>query len=102
MRLSRPCYDKPHRCPGWAGGGTHMSVHDLCDGGRIRVRVPLEGYPGEWEYPSTHPWRFGFCDMCDVRTWPWVTRRLDPGWWRWQVQHLRSRIGNWLYWKGWK
>lgn len=91
MRLSRTCYDKPHRCPGWAGGGWHYAKEDRCENGSIRVRVPLEGYPGEWDYPNLHKWRFGFCTRCDVRTWPTITKKLDPSYWitRWKI----SRIG---------
>ena len=102
MRLSRPCYDKPHRCPGWAGGGWRSAKADRCDGGTIRVRVPMEGCRDEWEYPGTRPWRFGFCNECDVRTWPRVTRHIDPTYWRHGFWLTFRRLDDWLYWKGWR
>jgi len=75
MRLSRTCYDRPHRCPGWAGGGWKTARTDRCDNGSIRTKN--DGYPGE------HRWRFGHCTECNTVTWPVVTRWLDPGWLRW-------------------
>lgn len=82
MRLSRPCYDKPHRCPGWAGGGMHYADDSHpCNNGSIRTRKP-DPYPGEYVYPATAKWRFGHCTKCDVVTWPWALRRLDPTWWK--------------------
>lgn len=57
MRLSRPCYDKPHRCPGWAGGGMKYAKTERCHGGHVTARSP---------------WWFGRCDTCGVVTWPWV------------------------------
>jgi hypothetical protein len=33
---SRPCYNKPHRCPGWVGGGMTSAMVDRCpDGGSL-------------------------------------------------------------------
>ena len=115
-RLSRPCYDKPGNCPGWSGGGLKYAKTNRCDNGRIRIPV---GYDAETmlavlsgtldDHPGSHPFRFGRCDTCNVITWPWITRRLDPTlWWsvtqwslqrlRWKVQRirrtLRSKIGN--------
>lgn len=91
MRLSRTCYDKAHRCPGWAGGGTKSAQTDKyhCNG-YVTARRPWTGgdedYPG---HPSEHSWSFGHCNQCDVVTWPVVTRLLDPGWWRWRLQRGR-------------
>jgi len=72
MRLSRTCYDKPHRCPGWAGGGWKTARTDRCDNGSIRTKN--DGYPGE------HRSRFGHCTECNTVTWPVLTRWLDPVW----------------------
>lgn len=73
VRFSRPCYDKPHRCPGWAGGGMkYPRGESRCNNGRIRTRVEMKEFPGEYEYPASTPWRFGHCDTCDVVTWPWA------------------------------
>lgn len=76
MRLSRVCYDKAHRCPGWAGGGFKFAKVKLCEDGRLDVWD--EKYGRWWRYL-----RFAKCCECDVRTWPLITRWLDPSWWRW-------------------
>lgn len=76
-RLSRPCYDKPWRCPGWAGGGMRYARRDRCNDGR------MTGWDGEQRCPA---WRFHRCTTCDVITWPYVTRWLD--WW-WIASGLR-------------
>jgi hypothetical protein len=67
MRISRPCYDKPHRCPGWIGGGDKLAKVKRCDGGRINV------YGSKlWR------WKFGKCNTCDVRTIPWAFCQIFP------------------------
>lgn len=103
MRLSRTCYDKSHRCPGWAGGGMHYAKTDRCIDGRVEVRPgkiatfvePDETYVYNTTHPSESPWRFGQCNTCDVVTWPVVTRWLDPAWtlWKikWQLRRWRNR-----------
>jgi hypothetical protein len=71
VRISRPCYDKFHRCPGWIGGGPRYPRHDSrCDGGRIQVDydAPL------WRFRT---WR---CNTCDVVVLPYATRWLSVPW----------------------
>lgn len=102
MRLSRPCYDKPHRCPGWAGGGWKFGKKGTCSNGSVRTNdgsgfwaLDLDGHP------RSHPWRFGRCTKCDVVTWPYNIRFIDPSnyiveikllWqrmkWRWEDRNL--------------
>lgn len=85
MRLSRPCYDKPHRCPGRNGGGmTYPKVY-RCEAGFITTSG-RDRY-GDARGPAQARWRFGRCNECDVVTWPWVTRRLDPSHWRSEIAH---------------
>ncbi len=96
-RLSRPCYDKPHRCPGWAGGGWKYARRDLCHGGSIRTRGMDIGYEDGrpvvyGEYPGEDVWRFGHCTDCNVRTWPFALRRLDPTYWRALIQSQILRL----------
>jgi hypothetical protein len=67
MRLSRPCYDKFHRCPGWNGGGPHYARRHRCDDGRIQVDHDAR----LWK------WRFWPCNRCDVVVWPYMTRWLS-------------------------
>lgn len=60
MRLSRPCYDKSHRCPGWAGGGGKYAKVKKCKHGRI-----------------TFKYGFGRCNVCDVIVLPSWVRFID-------------------------
>lgn len=83
MRLSRPCYDKIWRCPGWNGGGPKSAKHTRCEAGRIQVT---------WSAPAWQ-WRFFRCDRCDVIVWPYITRYLSVPWWwhtiRWAWKNSR-------------
>lgn len=84
IRLSRPCYDKPHRCPGWAGGGWKYGKVDRCDNGSIRTRGSTAMFwfeDLEEGYPGVNVWHFGRCAKCDTTTWPFALRRLDPTYW---------------------
>lgn len=85
MRLSRPCYDKPHRCPGWAGGGWKRPKERRCRDGSVhtRPRMVRDAEYGDYEVsdPGTNRWRFGRCNKCDVVTVPFVWRYLDPRYW---------------------
>ena len=96
MRLSRGCYDKFHRCPGWAGGGPkYPRGESRCQGGHIQV-----DYEGSWR------WKFWPCNTCNVVVWPYVTRWLSVPWWthqlrwwwsydvRWWWQDLRNARAN--------
>lgn len=102
MRLSRPCYDKPHRCPGWAGGGTHSAKEYRCSNGSIRTRVtdptPISAdefsiWGQQYLYPGVAKWHPGYCNKCDVVTVPYALRWLD-----WQYV-LNWRIKDWWRWK---
>lgn len=78
-RLSRHCYDKSHRCPGWAGGGTRWAKVRRCNNGRIQIN-----YSSRWKN-----WTFHRCDTCDVLCWPIVVRELDWRWWGWRLGSFR-------------
>lgn len=67
MRISRPCYDKMHRCPGWIGGGDLYAKTKRCDYGRIKVDYEAKF----WK------WRTHRCDKCDVLVLPYMVRYLD-------------------------
>lgn len=77
MRLSRPCYDKPWRCPGWAGGGMRYAKRERCADGRV----------SGWDSPARWPhlW-FHRCGECGVVTLPFATRWLDPSWLAYRAQ----------------
>jgi hypothetical protein len=90
VRLSRPDYDKEHRCPGGiSGGGWKFSKVEHCVGGYVTVRVMDEGYPG---HPGKYRWHFGHCNRCDTVTWPVALCHLvDPTWWRFAVWRFWDR-----------
>jgi hypothetical protein len=101
MRLSRPCYDKPHRCPGWAHGGwvVHTKRPDRCDGGYVDWLLPYWGFGKvfrlfgryrSWQFYLPH-WWFGRCKKCGVVTWPFAWRKLDPTYWTMYVQLWKDR-----------
>lgn len=91
--FSRHCYDKPHRCPGWAGGGWRYPKVDRCENGRLRIAN--EEHADPWM-----SFRWHRCSSCDVIAIPEVVRWLDPTWWTWW---LGSRIGNVAYeWRWWR
>lgn len=80
MRLSRPCYDKMHRCPGWAGGGMRFAKVNCCKDGRLRDPKRESIYEGFW-----WRWRFNRCNTCDVLVLPYVVRELDWRWWKYKA-----------------
>jgi hypothetical protein len=67
VRISRPCYDKFHRCPGWNGGGPHYAKVSRCDGGSLGAAYEKRA----WK------WRFHRCPKCRVWVFPYVTRYLS-------------------------
>lgn len=90
VRFSRHCYDKPWRCPRWAGGGwTSAKNRSQCNGS-INVRYE-DGY---W----MHNWTFHRCNSCDVICWPIVTQWLDPTWWAWKVQRFGRKAEEHFLW----
>lgn len=82
MRLSRPCYNKPHRCPGWAGGGELYAKVQRCEGGR------LNGLHEKrlWR------WRFNRCGSCDVVVLPYAVRLLDWRWWQTEARRFMRDV----------
>lgn len=74
--ISRPCYDKPHRCPGWAGGGFLRALVSRCDSGSLS-RV---------DYRRRY-WFGARCPECGLYVIPIILRGLDPTWIWWMVRH---------------
>lgn len=85
MRISRHCYDKPHRCPGWNGGGAHSAKVHHCESGHIQI-----DYNSKW-----YKWQFHRCDRCDVLALPIVVQELDWKWWRWRIEHWIMKFKDW-------
>jgi hypothetical protein len=75
MYIRRHCYDKPWRCPGWAGGGWRYPKTKLCDGGTLDFRIEVDG-----AWPRWHSWHWHRCPKCEVLVIPMVTRWADPSW----------------------
>lgn len=92
IRLSRGCYDKFHRCPGWVGGGNKYPKGDRsrCDNGRILYFSMETSEPIRlWK------WRFIGCDTCNVVVWPYVTRYIDPTAWWVEIRYSLLRLQRW-------
>lgn len=82
-RLSRPCYDKPYRCPGWAGPGLRYPKVVTCGDGLLDTD----------QERRTWQWRFYRCESCGIVTLPQVVRYLD-------VENLRE-VAGWK-WRRWR
>jgi len=82
VRLSRPCYDKPHRCPGWAGGGDRYAKIQRCEGGHLN------------DLYEKRLWRLRFnrCDTCDVLVLPYAIQYFGPWWWRYTIRKAARNI----------
>ncbi len=83
MRLSRPCYDKPHRCPGWAGGGMRYAKVSRCDSGSLSDDMYAR---------TAWKWRLNRCATCGVHVLPFVIRYLDPRWWSYAIRRACREI----------
>ena len=84
IRVSRPCYNKWRRCPGWAGPGWKTRKVPYCDNGFF----PLEQVGDWWKWK---PWT---CQVC--RTWvlPVNVEKLDPSFWKWRLSVI---LRNWWW-----
>jgi hypothetical protein len=78
--ISRPCYDKFHRCPGWAGGGMKCAKVTRCEGGHIK-------------WPKGKLWRFKTtrCDKCNIIVLPYHIRWVDWGY----LKYVPEDIKRW-------
>jgi hypothetical protein len=76
MRLSRGCYDKFHRCPGWAGGGLKYAKEDRC----LHGGLMLSKSQGDPKYKRLWKFRFMRCDTCDVIVLPYYSKYLSVFW----------------------
>lgn len=79
-RVRRGCYDKFHRCPGWAGGGWKYPRPE-------DVVCPSGSLPNAFE----RKWWFKFHDKCGTLVLPFWSRWLDPAWWRYVVSEQWPR-----------
>lgn len=81
MRISRPCYDKYHRCPGRVGGGMQYAKRVRCTNGYVEI-----DHEDRW-----WKWKMHRCTSCDVVVLPYMIRWVDPSW-----------IRNWIGWQIWR
>lgn len=90
ISIRRACYDKPHRCPGWAGGG---------------FRYPKDGKTicanGYFPYTDSRfdGWKLRRCTTCGTVRLPIHLKWLDPSWLAYWVP---SKIEDWKYERQWK
>lgn len=84
-RVSRPCYDKVRRCPGWAGGGERYARVQTCDGGML---------PWEIYYRRLWKWRTNRCPWCGLLVLPYMIRYVDPGHYK---ANIKYRISLWIW-----
>jgi hypothetical protein len=94
VRVSRPNYDKMHRCPGWSGGGMLYAKVSRCDGGSLAWNGDeyVDIYAGRW-----CAWRVNRCSACGVYVLPSVVRWLD---WRWLAYRLTTWLDDLARWLG--
>lgn len=84
MRISRPCYDKPHRCPGWAGGGTRYAKVQRCAG--------ITGSMVDMYEKRFWQFRFNKHNECGVTVLPYAVRWLDWRYvWGWKILDFWKR-----------
>lgn len=83
MRISRPCYDKPHRCPGRAGGGWKWAKVTRCEGGFLNTDLYEKKF---------YKLRFNRCNKCDVLVLPYAIRYIDPYNWYVEIKLLPRTI----------
>lgn len=89
MRISRPCYDKCHRCPGWIGGGLKFAKVDRCDNGKITFPFN-KSFTFLGKYCRVTG--FGHCNRCDVLVLPYSIRLLDPTYWKCEIVYKIDSI----------
>lgn len=85
--ISRPCYDKYRRCPGWAGGGWKYPQNQLCHTDYNSSGYLDVDYEDRWWKWKTHK-----CPNCGVVVLPYMVRYTSPRavWYR-----LRSMLWRW-------
>lgn len=79
IRISRPCYDKYWRCPGWAGGGMKYAKVDRCPTGASLG--PVINWNSRW-----WRWRWHQCLDCKVWVMPYNWTRIAPTNIKWKLR----------------
>lgn len=101
-RVSRQCYDKPHRCPGWAGGGWKYTPESICDSSYVDWYGHQEA-DGTWVDKRFKKWRLNVCrDKCGTLVLPYATRYVDPTWYWWTARDWPNDFTYWTKAQAWK
>lgn len=87
MRISRPCYDKYHRCPGWSGGGMKLAKVKRCKGGSLATVI---NYEGPWR------WKWHQCPECKVWVMPYNWVKFAPANIKFKIR-MWWKYGDWRY-----
>lgn len=82
--ISRPCYDKPRRCPGWAGGGWKSAKNNMCHSTDVQSGYLNHNYEGHWK------WKTHKCPNCGVMVLPYVIRWTSMRTWWYSFRYARS------------
>lgn len=88
-RLSRPCFDKYRRCPGWAGSAWKYAKVHRCDNGFIQI---------DWE-DKLWKWKFWPCNTCNVLVLPYVAHWLFPSYIAWNIKRAWDNKIESIQWK---
>ena len=89
-RVRRGCYDKYHRCSGWAGGGMRYTDHRVCPDGSLSGCYDKR----LWK------WRFNTCNKgCGTLVLPYATRWIDPSWIWYEA---KSKLRDWKHERSWR
>jgi hypothetical protein len=93
FRVSRGCYDKYKRCPGWAGGGRRYATVRRCNDGFLPYYT-ADGI----HVRRLWRWRVNRCPECRLWVLPYASKWADPSWLRWAVtwrlEDWRQRHGR--------
>jgi hypothetical protein len=89
--ISRPCYDKPRRCPGWAGGGWKGAEHLLC-----HEKDGYSGYTNINFRDRWWKWKTSKCDNCGVIVLPYAVRLTSLRSWWYEIRFFKHTM--WFIW----
>lgn len=89
FRISKPCYNKYWRCPGWAGPGWKSTKEGkkTCEGGSLARVIDFEGH---WK------WKFHKCPTCGMIVLPYMAKYITPGYHWGEIKYKIYRMKEWF------